>query len=363
MFYHNFDDVTIDMFDEYYQHSPHLYKSHEKYYNKYHDQYTYFVNHYVPEDFNEWIGNLGKLFDYEKHMYAKIDIKNNLLVISYYQFYNTNITLINRYVEDMQFGMGYHYSLKQFKSVGYALYASDDTYHMGGWTDYDRFYKQRQRKLDDKSIYYLKTLERFKYLPVDKFKFISVYKLFQVAEDAIYQYELLLKNELIQLATELHQERTHISKQNFMKYKREIMLGIKYQKLQEIIYRDEQKEERRKEKLRLRAMIEAFDKLPKMRCEYDKYIFKTPESYDELKKEGRELHHCVATYIDKIIDGRTKVILMRKKDNPEKPYYTIELQDQDVIQVRTEYNKSDNDIASIVKEWVKCYDPAQRLST
>ena len=92
--------------------------------------------------------------------------------------------------------------------------------------------------------------------------------------------------------------------------------------------------------------------------EYDKYIFKTPESYDELKKEGRELHHCVATYIDAIIDGRTKVILMRKKDNPEKPYYTIELQDQDVIQVRTEYNKSDNDIASIVKEWVKCYDPA-----
>lgn len=351
MFYHNFDDKTIDMFDKYYERSPHMYKRHEKYYNNYHDQYTYFANHYVPEDYGQWVSGLDKLYDYERHMYAKIDIKDNLLVISYYQFYNTNITLINRYIEDMTTGMGYHYSLKQFKSVGYVLYASDDTYHMGGWTDYDRFYKQRQRRLDNNSIGNLRSLERFRYLPIDKFKFISVYKLFQVGDDVIYQYELLLKSGLIQLATELHQDRTHISKPHFIKYKREIMSGIKYQALRDIIHRDERKEEERKEKLKLRTMIAAFDKLPKVKWEYEDYIFKTPESYEELKKEGRELHHCVASYVDKIIGGEAKVILMRKKDNPEKPYYTIELQDDRVIQVRTEYNKSDEHITYIVKKW------------
>lgn len=353
MFYHKFDDITIDMFDDYYNKKPHMYKHHEKYFNSFDDQYTYFANHYIPEDFDIWRDSLTNLKKYERQMYAKVDVKNELLVISYYQLYNTNITLINRYIENLDNGLGYHYSLKNFKSVGYALYAANGDYHMGGWTDYDRFYSQRQRKLDANSINALKSLERFKYLPIELFKFISVYKLFQVSPEAIYQYEILLKNKLVSMATDLHLDRSHISKSQFIKYKKDIMSGIRYKQLQEYIYRDERVERERKEKLQLRAMIAAFNKMPKLKWEYNDFIFKTPESYDELKKEGRELKHCVATYVEKIIDGQTKVILMRKKDNPDTPYFTIELKDKHIQQVRTMHNASDVHIKNIVQEWVQ----------
>ena len=57
-------------------------------------------------------------------------------------------------------------------------------------------------------------------------------------------------------------------------------------------------------------------------------------SADELTREGRELHHCVATYADKVAKGETMILFIRKESEPDKPYYTMEFKDGVIKQLR-----------------------------
>lgn len=69
------------------------------------------------------------------------------------------------------------------------------------------------------------------------------------------------------------------------------------------------------------------------------FIAKVAENSSELLKEGKTLHHCVGTYVDKHAEGRCTIILIRKQSEPDKPYYTMELSTKDkIIQVRGDHN-------------------------
>ena len=59
--------------------------------------------------------------------------------------------------------------------------------------------------------------------------------------------------------------------------------------------------------------------------EKEGYIIRPPKSEKELVDEGNLLHHCVASYRDKIIDEHAIVLFCRKVDEPSTPLYTIEL--------------------------------------
>lgn len=48
-------------------------------------------------------------------------------------------------------------------------------------------------------------------------------------------------------------------------------------------------------------------------------------SQSELNKESRVLNHCVRTYGNKIIRGKSLIFFIRKKEEPGQPYYTLEL--------------------------------------
>lgn len=48
-------------------------------------------------------------------------------------------------------------------------------------------------------------------------------------------------------------------------------------------------------------------------------------SQSGLNKESRVLNHCVRTYGDKIIRGKSLIFFIRKKEEPGQPYYTLEL--------------------------------------
>lgn len=64
------------------------------------------------------------------------------------------------------------------------------------------------------------------------------------------------------------------------------------------------------------------------------YIIRPVVSAAELINEGKELHHCVGTYADKYAAGTTNILVIRKIDEPDKPYYTMEVHGDRVIQVR-----------------------------
>ena len=68
-----------------------------------------------------------------------------------------------------------------------------------------------------------------------------------------------------------------------------------------------------------------------------------PESVAELAMEGINLHNCLSTYVDRIIEGRTLIFFVRKTDDPEKSYVAFEYANGEVIQCRADHNKNVED--------------------
>lgn len=66
-------------------------------------------------------------------------------------------------------------------------------------------------------------------------------------------------------------------------------------------------------------------------------FIRLPENLEELKKEGECLHHCVGNYRDKVARGETMIFFIRREEEPEKPYFTLEWKGK-VIQCRGSHN-------------------------
>ena len=64
------------------------------------------------------------------------------------------------------------------------------------------------------------------------------------------------------------------------------------------------------------------------------------------------MHHCVATYIDQVAKGETTILFLRKKQDPETPFYTMEVNNGVMIQCRAKYN---GDMTEEVKEFVELF--------
>lgn len=61
--------------------------------------------------------------------------------------------------------------------------------------------------------------------------------------------------------------------------------------------------------------------------EDDKYIIRPARSAEEIVMEGRLLHHCVGgnTYLAKHNTGKTYILMLRFKEEPDVPYITVEI--------------------------------------
>lgn len=70
------------------------------------------------------------------------------------------------------------------------------------------------------------------------------------------------------------------------------------------------------------------------------FLAKVAESSSELIAEGKVLHHCVGTYADRHAKGKCTIILIRRLEEPEVPFYTMELvgPEKRIIQVRGNHN-------------------------
>jgi hypothetical protein len=86
----------------------------------------------------------------------------------------------------------------------------------------------------------------------------------------------------------------------------------------------------------------------------DDLMIRPAMSAQEISREGRSLHHCVASYADKMARGGCVIMLIRKADSPDLSYYTLELNPKlEVMQVRGGYNCTPTpDVAAFVNEWL-----------
>lgn len=81
----------------------------------------------------------------------------------------------------------------------------------------------------------------------------------------------------------------------------------------------------------------------------DDYFLKVPNDWKEIRKEGNLLGHCVGSYISNIADGECQIYFLRKKKEPDKPFYTMEWANGKVRQCRGKGNCGYNDkVASFV---------------
>lgn len=91
-----------------------------------------------------------------------------------------------------------------------------------------------------------------------------------------------------------------------------------------------------------------------LQMESDRYLLRLPKKVDEIRREGQEMHHCVATYITQVVEGKTNILFLREKENPEQPFYTMEVRDGKVIQCRAKYNgEMTEDVKAFVKQFEK----------
>lgn len=104
-------------------------------------------------------------------------------------------------------------------------------------------------------------------------------------------------------------------------------------------FQDEQERKRQAEmeKLIKEALAAAGD-LPAMMMKAKGLMIILPKSGDEIKEEGRVLHHCVGTYVERVAKGETMILFVRKESEPNVPYFTLEYRDGKVVQCRGRNN-------------------------
>lgn len=65
--------------------------------------------------------------------------------------------------------------------------------------------------------------------------------------------------------------------------------------------------------------------LKKLECSFEDYSLIAPQSIDDIVKEGKELSHCVASYIDKILDEKSSIFFLRENRALDCPLVTVEI--------------------------------------
>ena len=92
----------------------------------------------------------------------------------------------------------------------------------------------------------------------------------------------------------------------------------------------------------------------------DEYMIIPPRDMKDLFEEGRKLNHCVGSYSDRIVEGKTCIMFIRRAKEPDKPYFTIEINQRNsyVVQLRANSNRGINyttekELVKFLKEWSK----------
>ena len=81
-----------------------------------------------------------------------------------------------------------------------------------------------------------------------------------------------------------------------------------------------------------REFTKWFEKRKIFEYETDTLILRQPLCYEEIIAEGRALCHCVGGYAERHSEGKTNIFFIRKKSEPLKPYYTIEVAAYHIVQ-------------------------------
>lgn len=72
------------------------------------------------------------------------------------------------------------------------------------------------------------------------------------------------------------------------------------------------------------------------------YAIVAPRESDDIKQEGYKLNHCVASYINRVITGTSKILFLRKAKKTSESLVTLEVINKAIVQARGASNRSIN---------------------
>lgn len=81
------------------------------------------------------------------------------------------------------------------------------------------------------------------------------------------------------------------------------------------------------------------ERIKKYECIGDKFSVKVPRELDEITAEGIKLSHCVGGYVERHARGTTNILFLRRNEDIENSFYTIEIRGNDVIQIHGNHNR------------------------
>ena len=89
----------------------------------------------------------------------------------------------------------------------------------------------------------------------------------------------------------------------------------------------------------------------------DNFSIIIPEEMNKITKEGVYLHHCVGGYVNRVAEGRTNILFLRKNDDIDIPFFTIEVNNSnEIIQIHGLYNRwlgNEPEAVKFVINWIR----------
>jgi len=80
--------------------------------------------------------------------------------------------------------------------------------------------------------------------------------------------------------------------------------------------------------------------LKKYEWEGEEYVVIAPPTMSSVVQEGAALNHCVASYVDGMVNGDYAIMFFRKKDAQEKSLVTLQIRDGRIVQARGQSNRT-----------------------
>jgi len=104
----------------------------------------------------------------------------------------------------------------------------------------------------------------------------------------------------------------------------------------------------------IEGLAEREDLLVNLTFADNDFIIAPLSNVRDFVNESNELHHCVKTYIERCSKGETNIFVLRKADEPEKPYFTVNIgNDGHLIQNRGSHNcPPPKEVQDFVRKWL-----------
>ena len=80
--------------------------------------------------------------------------------------------------------------------------------------------------------------------------------------------------------------------------------------------------------------IERAEELQYLSFELNGLLIRPCQNETELIREGKDLHHCVATYAKRHAEGKTAILFIRQAKAPDKPFFTLEFDEKNLAVVQ-----------------------------